>query len=130
MVALVVWSFDPFYQYHAPFLGIEAVLNDRNNQMPGTVRNFSYDSVLVGSSVAENFVSSFLDETYGCSTLKLIRDFRFSGGASPLSGDGSRESEAAKCVLMSGCFFAGFIYRGDTVQRGYAHVPSCKDSPL
>lgn len=73
LVAFVVWFFDPFYQYHAPFLGMEAVLNDRDNQMPGTVRNFEYDSVLVGSSVAENFDSAFLDETYGCSTLKLIR---------------------------------------------------------
>lgn len=73
LVTLVVWFFDPFYQYHAPFLGMEAVLNDRDNQMPGTIRNFAYDSVLVGSSVAENFDSSFLDETYDCSTLKVIR---------------------------------------------------------
>lgn len=68
-----VWLFDPFYQYHAPFWGLEAVLYDRDNQMPGTIRNFSYDSVLVGSSVAENFDSSYLDDTYGCNTLKVIR---------------------------------------------------------
>ena len=73
MVVAVVWFFDPFYQYHAPFFGMEAVLNDRDNQMPGTVRNFSYDSVLVGSSVAENFDSDFLNDTYGCSTVKLIK---------------------------------------------------------
>ena len=73
VAAFIVWFFDPFYQYHAPFFGMEAVLNDRDNQMPGTVRNFEYDSVLVGSSVAENFNSDYLDETYGCSTLKLIR---------------------------------------------------------
>ena len=73
LVALIVWLFDPFYQYHSPFFGMEAVLNDRDNQMPGTVRNFSYDSVLMGSSVAENFDSSFLDGTYGCRTLKIIR---------------------------------------------------------
>ncbi len=73
LVALAVWFFDPFYQYHRPFFGMEAVLNDRDNQMPGTIRNFTYDSVLVGSSVAENFDSSFLDGTYGCRTLKIIR---------------------------------------------------------
>ncbi|MGN0167177.1 MAG: SGNH/GDSL hydrolase family protein [Acetatifactor sp.] len=72
-VALIVWIFDPFYQYHAPFFHMEAVLNDRDNQMPGTIRNFDYDSVLVGSSVAENFDSSFLDEAYDCRTLKIIR---------------------------------------------------------
>lgn len=72
-VAVIVWFFDPFYQYHEPFLGLEAVLNDRDNQMPGTVRNFRYDSILAGSSVAENFDSDFLDQVYGCSTLKIIR---------------------------------------------------------
>lgn len=69
----VVWFFDPFYQYHAPFAPLEAVLNDRDNQMPGTIRNFSYDSILVGSSVAENFDSAWLDAQYDCSTLKVIR---------------------------------------------------------
>ena len=73
LAAAAVWFFDPFYQYHPPFFGVEAVLNDRDNQMPGTVRNFDYDSVLIGSSVAENCDSSFLDETYGCRTLKVIR---------------------------------------------------------
>ena len=37
LAAFLVWLFDPFYQYHAPFFGMEAVLNDRDNQMPGTV---------------------------------------------------------------------------------------------
>lgn len=72
-VMFAVWFFDPFYQYHAPFGSLKAVLNDRDNQMPGTIRNFTYDSVLVGSSVAENFDSSFLDAQYGCTTLKIIR---------------------------------------------------------
>lgn len=73
LVASVVVIFDPFYQYHAPWFGLEAVLNDRDNQMPGTIRNFEYDSVLVGSSVAENFDSEFLNEAYGGTTLKIIR---------------------------------------------------------
>lgn len=73
LVALTVWVFDPFYQYHPPFFGMKAVLNDRDNQMAGSVRNFSYDSVLMGSSVAENFDSGVLDRNYGCKTLKLIK---------------------------------------------------------
>lgn len=73
LVAGIVVVFDPFYQYHAPWFGLKAVLNDRDNQMPGTIRNFDYDSVLIGSSVAENFDSSFLDAEYGINTLKIIR---------------------------------------------------------
>jgi len=73
LVAGIVVVFDPFYQYHKPWFGLEAVLNDRDNQMPGTIRNFEYDSVIVGSSVAENFDSAFLDDVYGTETLKVIR---------------------------------------------------------
>lgn len=73
LVFAVVWVFDPFYQYHAPFGNGKAVLYDRDNQVVGTVRNFSYDSVLMGSSVAENFDSSYLDQRYGCRTIKVIK---------------------------------------------------------
>ena len=73
LIALAVWFFDPFYQYHAPFLGRQAVFNDRDNQMPGSVRVLDYDSVLVGSSVVENCDSEFLDRQFGCRSLKIIR---------------------------------------------------------
>ena len=73
LAGALVWIMDPFYQYHEPIAGMDAVLNDRDNQMPGTIRNFTYDSVLVGSSVAENFDSSYLDYQYDCHTLKVIK---------------------------------------------------------
>ena len=73
LIALFIWCFDPFYQYHGPLFGLKQVLFDRENQVIGSIRNLEYDSVLLGSSEAENFDSSFLDETYGCHTLKVIR---------------------------------------------------------
>ena len=73
LVALFVWVLDPFYQYHEPFFDMQPVLYDRDNQVPGTIRSFAYDSALLGSSVAENFDSSFIDETYDVNTLKVIR---------------------------------------------------------
>lgn len=73
VVAAVVWLFDPFYQYHEPFFGLKAVLNDRENQMAGTIHNLHYDSLLVGSSVAENFDTDWLNAAYGCDALKAIR---------------------------------------------------------
>lgn len=73
VIAALVWLFDPFYQYHEPFFGLRAVLNDRENQMAGTIHNFCYDSLLVGSSVAENFDTDWMDAAYGCDTLKVIK---------------------------------------------------------
>lgn len=81
LIFFIVWLFDPFLQYHAPLLGRQAVLNDRDNQMPGSIRNLSYDSVLMGSSVTENCDSDYLNEKYGCHTLKVIRS---SGSAADL----------------------------------------------
>jgi len=72
-VTLTVIIFDPFYQYHAPLSGMKAVLYDRDNQVPGTVRNFSYDTVLLGSSVAENFDTSYIEEQFQAKTVKIIR---------------------------------------------------------
>lgn len=71
--ALITFLFDPFYQYHMPFFNLKASLHDRDNQVVGTIRTFDYDSVLLGSSVAENFDSTFLDNRYHCKTLKVIR---------------------------------------------------------
>ncbi|MDE7224250.1 MAG: hypothetical protein K2O34_10785 [Acetatifactor sp.] len=73
MTGGITWFFDPFYQYHKPVFGMDAVLYDRDNQMAGTIRNFDYDMVLLGSSVVENSDSSFLDSTYGGRTLKIIK---------------------------------------------------------
>lgn len=69
----ITWFFDPFYQYHKPVFGMDAVLYDRDNQVVGTIRNLDYDMVLLGSSVVENSDSAFLDHIYDGKTLKVIR---------------------------------------------------------
>lgn len=73
LIAVIVFIFDPFYQYHEPFFGLEKVLYDRDNQVPGTIRTFTYDSVILGSSVTENFDSAYLDEHFDSTTLKVIK---------------------------------------------------------
>ncbi len=73
LVASVVWFFDIFYQYHGPLLGIEPVFYDHTNQMPGSIRNLTYDSVILGTSEAENFNSDIFNELYGCRNIKIIR---------------------------------------------------------
>ena len=72
-LAAVVFVLDPFYQYHAPWLGLKQTLFDRETQMAGSIRNLSYDSVLLGSSMVENCDSTYLDAQYGCHTLKIIK---------------------------------------------------------
>jgi len=105
IVAAIVWFFDPFYQYHGPFGSMKAVLNDRDNQVAGTIRTFEYDSVLVGSSVAENFDSTYIDRQYDCRTLKIIRA---SGSVADLRYylDMAHENQALKNVFWCLDIFA------------------------
>lgn len=72
-ILLIVYLFDPFYQYHTPYFGLKTVLYDRETQVPGSIRTFSYDSVLLGTSVMENCDSTYLDQHFSCHTLKVIK---------------------------------------------------------
>lgn len=75
LVALTVFVFDPFYHYHKPWFNMKAVLNDKEYQCVGTLRNFDYDTLLVGSSVMENNDNSWYDEAYDCKSIKAIRSY-------------------------------------------------------
>ena len=75
VLAAVVIVFDPFYHYHKPWLGLKAVLHDKEYQCVGTLRNFDYDTLLVGSSVMENNNNGWYDEAYGVKSIKAIRSY-------------------------------------------------------
>ena len=45
-IAGTVFFFDPFYHYHKPWCGLKAVLNDKEYQCVGTLRNFDYDALI------------------------------------------------------------------------------------
>ncbi len=72
---LTVYLLDPFYHYHKPWFGLKAVLNEKEYQVPGSLRNFDYDNVLVGSSVVENNDNHWYDEAFGGTTIKAVRSY-------------------------------------------------------
>lgn len=69
--AVTVALADPFFHYHKPWFGMQPVITDNRYQNPGMARHFDYDSIIVGSSMTENFRASWFDEAFGCQTLKL-----------------------------------------------------------
>ncbi|MCR5594573.1 MAG: SGNH/GDSL hydrolase family protein [Lachnospiraceae bacterium] len=71
----IIVLFDPFYIYHKPLPHLKAVLNDKEYQCVGTLKNFDYDAVIVGSSVCENFNNGWFDEGFGCTSIKAIRSY-------------------------------------------------------
>lgn len=72
---LVVVVIDPLFQYHKPMPGLKEVLTDKEYQVPGSLKNFDYDSVIVGSSVAENYDNDWFNEGFHCQVIKAIRSY-------------------------------------------------------
>ena len=75
LIIAIVIIFDPFYQYHKPLAGLKSVLTDKEYQCIGTLRNFDYDSLIVGTSVCENYTNHWFDNGFDCSTIKAIRSY-------------------------------------------------------
>lgn len=71
----LVILFDPFYQYHKPLPRLKAVLTDKEYQCIGTLKTFDYDSLIVGSSVSENYNNHWFDEGFDCTSVKAIRSY-------------------------------------------------------
>ena len=62
---------DPYFHYHAPIDGLFYPLNHERCQNDGIAKHFTYDAVISGTSMAENFKTSELDELFGTSSVKL-----------------------------------------------------------
>lgn len=75
MCILAVVIFDPFFQYHKPLPGLKAVLTDKEYQCVGSLKTFDYDSVIAGSSVAENYYNGWFDQGFECKSIKAIRSY-------------------------------------------------------
>ena len=73
LTAGIVFVFDPFFHYHKPIKPLKAVLNQAEYQVIGTLRNFDYDSVIAGSSMAENYNNKWFDEAFNCTTIKAVK---------------------------------------------------------
>lgn len=67
-IGIFVIVVDPCYHYHRPLLGED--MQNQVYQTPGAAEHFSYDGVIVGSSMTENFRSSWFAEE-GLRNLKL-----------------------------------------------------------
>lgn len=67
---LVVWL-DPFFHYHGPLQGWYYSLGDQRSQNDGITRHFSYDAVITGTSMTENFKTSEFDTLFGTDAVKL-----------------------------------------------------------
>jgi hypothetical protein len=71
LVAGVNIVIDPFLHYHRPLSWLEYPLKDERYQNDGILRNFTYDAVITGTSMAQNFKPSEFDELWGAASVKV-----------------------------------------------------------
>ena len=67
---------DPFFHYHAPLDGLQYPIDNQRYQNDGIVKHFSYDALITGTSMTENFKTSEFDTLFGVNSIKVS----YSGG--------------------------------------------------
>ena len=71
MVAALVYTVDPFFQYHKPLKNFPYVVDHQVNMNPGLAKNMDYNSILLGSSMTVSFNTDWFYDYMGLKTQKL-----------------------------------------------------------
>ncbi|MBR5597796.1 MAG: hypothetical protein IKW30_10370 [Lachnospiraceae bacterium] len=61
---------DPLFHYHAPTEGLEYPLYDERYMNYGIAKHFTYDSIITGTSMTQNFKTSLWDNYFGTTSIK------------------------------------------------------------
>ncbi len=70
LIALAVFVVDPFQHYRRPTF-YRPVFENAYYSLPGLIRNYEYDAVVIGSSMAQNFRLSDIQKNLGWNAVKL-----------------------------------------------------------
>ena len=62
---------DPLFQYHMPWLNLEANIINERYQNAGIAKNFDFENVIIGNSMSENFLISEAECALEGKTVKL-----------------------------------------------------------
>lgn len=90
-VAALTTLIDPYFHYHAPLEQLQYPITSERYQNDGILRHFSYDAVITGTSMTENFKASECDALFGVRTVKTS----ISGSTLKELGDQLRRGLAA-----------------------------------
>ena len=67
----ITWYVDPLFHYHAPNSRFQYPLYDERYMNDGIVRHFSYDAIITGTSMTQNFKTSQMDSLFGTHSIKV-----------------------------------------------------------
>lgn len=101
---------DPYFHYHAPLEQLEYPMDNQRYQNDGIVKNFSYNAMITGTSMTENYKTSEFDSLFGVNSVKIS----YSGGTlqelTATLETAIAENPDLKLVLM--CIDEWFLFAG------------------
>lgn len=69
-ITAVVWIIDPYFHFHKPFSFVSYRLYNERYTNDGISRHFDYDTIITGTSMAQNFKPSEADALFGVKSVK------------------------------------------------------------
>ncbi len=119
LAMLIFWIFDPYFHFHKPFSFVSYRLLDERYTNDGISRHFEYDTIITGTSMAQNFKTSEADRLFGVNSVKET----FSGaGYKELSQNLERalkRNDDLKTVIWTMDFNALIRYKDWNQYEGY-----------
>lgn len=70
LAAAVMIIVDPYFHYHKPFSFLSYRLYEERYVNDGISRNFDFNAIITGTSMAQNFKSSEMDTLFGTNSVK------------------------------------------------------------
>lgn len=70
LLVFVFWIIDPYFHFHKPFSFVSYRLYDERYINDGISRHFDYDTIITGTSMAQNFRTSEADALFGVRSVK------------------------------------------------------------
>jgi len=71
LIILTCYVVDPLQFYHKPWFYKPVYSTEQRYQNPGLAKNYDYETIIIGTSMTENFLPSKVEEAIGGKTMKL-----------------------------------------------------------
>lgn len=120
----IVAYVDPFFHYHQPYTDkFYYELYNERSQNDGIIKHFNYDSIITGTSMAENFKPSEYDELFDGKSIKIT----YAGASYREINDAIAEALTVNSKInrvIRGLDMSGFIQDKDFLREDMGDYPS------
>lgn len=118
LTAVTMIVIDPYFHYHKPLSFLSYRLSNQRHINNGIIKHFKYSSIIIGTSMTENFKNSQFDKLFNVNSIKIP----FSGGSYKEINDNMeialKNNKNIKCILR------GLDYGGINQEYNYMRYNS------